>query len=163
MLHIGNLLQGFWSTPEHLRSLRLVAVWTAWDTIVAPDLAQLAKPLGHRDSTLFLGVEDAIAMQEVSFQTLDILHAVNTALGELYFDKIRLDLLRGRTSLDAVAKLVSVNREKARRPQHPEANALSRNPRQIGALPSGFSRIPAVERCYQAYVRSLKMDKHTAD
>lgn len=163
MLHIGNLLQGFWSTPKHRRALRLVALWTAWDAVVDPDLARLAKPLGHKDRTLFLGVEDAIAMQEVSLQTPDILHAVNTALGEPFFDKVRLDLLRGRTSLDAVAESVSVSREKAPRPIHSVANALSGDTREIGTLRPGFSRIPAVERCYQAYVRLLKKDKHTAD
>ncbi len=156
MLHVGNLLQRFWSTPEHRRALQLVALWTTWDAVVDPDLAGLAKPLGHKDRTLFLGVEDAIAMQEVSLQIPVILHAVNSALGEPFFDKVRLDLLRGRTSLDAVAESISVEREKAPRPMHSKANVLSGNIKEIGTLGRDFSRIPALERCYQAYVRLLK-------
>lgn len=163
MLHVGNLLQRFLSTPEHRRALQLVELWTTWDAVLAPDLAQLAKPLGHKDGTLFLGVEDAIAMQEVSLQIPAILHAVNAALGEPFFDKIRLDLLRGRTSLDAVAESFSTDGKEPSRPMHPGAKALPRDAREIGMLGRGFSRIPALERCYQAYVRLLKKNKHPAE
>jgi hypothetical protein len=160
MEHAGDILRRFWRNPEYQRVLRLVALWDSWSEIVGPEVAELARPLGHNKTTLLLGVEDAVAMQEISFQTPDILRMVNASLGESVFDKVRLDLIGGRTSLDTIA---------ASFPKRPGTSPLlsARNrlppPVNLGALQDDFSKIPAVERCYKAYVRHYgQSHEHTS-
>jgi len=68
----------------------------------AEEIAGLAKPLGRNKQTLLLGVDDSMAMQEMHFLTQQVLQAVNNALGEVFFDKVHIDLLSGRSSLDSL-------------------------------------------------------------
>ncbi len=155
MEHTGRFLQRFWSSPEHKRELRLAAMWKYWADIVGADVAELAKPLGRNKSTLFLGVEDAVAMQEVSFHAPHILRAVNASLGETFFDKVRLDLIGAQTSLDAVAETL---------PSCCGAvsclsSEIVAKPDNLGKVRNGFFGIPALERCYRAYVRFFDQPK----
>lgn len=149
MQRSGDILRRFWRDPEHQRGLRLAVLWTSWPVIVGPEAAELARPLGHNKTTLLLGVEDAVAMQEISFQTPRILQAANAFLGEPFFDKVRLDLLGGRTSLDAIAGSLLDRRKLA--PLSPEG--IGQKLQGLGNIRGGFSGIPALERCYRAYVR----------
>ena len=142
----GDILRRYWSDPENLRKLRLAGLWRFWPQMVGPELAELAKPVGHSRTTLLLGVEDPMAMQEVSYDAPAILRAVNASLGEAYFDRIRFDLIGDHIALDAVAGSF---------PQAGKAESTRTvpGPRGLGGLPVGFSGIPSLERCYRAYVR----------
>ncbi|MDL2207517.1 DUF721 domain-containing protein, partial [Desulfovibrio sp. OttesenSCG-928-M16] len=44
---------------------RLVELWRHWEMVMGEMLAPLGRPLGHKDATLFIGAEDAMAMQEL--------------------------------------------------------------------------------------------------
>lgn len=143
----GEIIRRLWSNPEHQAGLRLVAVWQTWPEIIGPDLAKLVKPLGHYERTLVLGVEDAVVMQEASFQAPWILQAVNAFLGDHFFDKIRFNLIGGRTPLDAVSKSLPA-RSGRDCPTHP----ARQRPQELGALRSDFFTIAALERCYRTYV-----------
>lgn len=155
MEHAGSFLQRFWSTPEHKRELRLAAMWKNWPDIVGTDVAELAKPLGHKRTTLLLGVEDAVAMQEASFHAPRILRSVNTSLGETFFDKVHLDLIGARTSLDAVARLLSGHRVAVSR----SLAGNNATPGNLGKIGSDFFGLPTLERCYRAYVRLFDQPK----
>lgn len=148
----GEIIQRLWRESEHQAGLRLVAVWQTWSEIIGPDLAELVKPLGHQDGTLFVGVEDSVVMQETSFQASFILHAVNAFLGEPFFDKVHYNLIGGRTSLDAAAKTFSGSPGRGR----PELSGRQRPP-DLGALHNGFFTIPALERCYRAFLRHFNV------
>lgn len=125
----------------------------------------MAKPLGRNKSTLLLGVEDPMVMQELHFHSPAILVAVNSALGEKLFDKVRLDLLGGRSSLAAIAEginaeLAAGRREIAR--SSPEGYldlAISGS----GQSEHRFAGVPALARCYRAYVRNLARMKTQRD
>lgn len=148
----GEIIQRIWSDPDHQRGLLLVSVWKSWPTIVGSDLSELVKPLGHKGGTLYLGVEDAVVMQEASFQSSHILRQVNAFLGETFFDKVRFDLIGGRTSLDEVADTLPG--------RFPDPSGLSMKsgiqPDNLGTIRPDFSGSPALARCYKTYVRHFK-------
>jgi hypothetical protein len=152
MEHVGELLRRFWSSPEHKRELRLAAMWKNWPEIVGADVAKLAKPLGRSKTTLLLGVEDAIAMQEVSFYAQHILRTVNASLGDFFFDKVRLDLIGTRTSLDAVTGTAPSCCGSRYGVVSSPLTVAGVMPDKLGKV-HGFCGMPTLERCYRAYVR----------
>lgn len=152
---VRDILQGLWSDPERQRCLRLAKLWSSWPEIVGHDIADLAKPLGHNKSTLLLGVDDPMAMQEMHFQAGAILEATNAALGENFFDKVRLDLLSGRSSLDAMASTLVEGREVRSQSSFAAFQNAGVKVEDVGGNVGKFSAIPALERCYKAYVNFL--------
>ncbi|SDB35745.1 Protein of unknown function [Desulfonatronum thiosulfatophilum] len=151
-----EILHGLWSDPEHRRRLRLARMWTSWSKIVGDHVAELARPLGHNKTTLLLGVDDPMAMQEIHFQTSAILEAVNAALGEKCFDKVRLDLLNGRSPLDAIAQTLVRGREVRSRSPRQAFDDAGFTAGDLGHDAGSFSAVPALERCYRAYVRLVE-------
>lgn len=159
-LQIQDILHDFWSGPERALQWRLAEIWSSWPAIVGQDIADLAKPLGRNKSTLLLGVEDPMVMQEMHFHAPTILRAVNAALGMKVFDKVRLDLLGGRSSLIAVADVLEHELREGRKAV---AGTISTAYEQAGVRLADmndthgrFAAVPAVERCYRRYVRLLE-------
>ena len=155
-----DILHDFWNRSERRLQWRLAEIWSSWSTVVGTDIADLAKPLGRNKATLLLGAEDPMVMQEMHFHAPTILRAVNAALGEKVFDKVRLDLLGGRSSLVAVADamvndLCEGKKSASRFSPEIYAHAGVR-PERTSHLDKRFSDVPALERCYRAYVRSLE-------
>ncbi len=158
-----DILHDFWNKAERRLQWRLAEIWSSWPAVVGPDIADLAKPLGRNKATLLLGVEDPMVMQEMHFHAPTILRAVNSALGEKVFDKVRLDLLGGRSSLVAVADAMGNALREGKMTASrfsPEIYAEA-GVRLEGTNHPGnrFSAVPALERCYRKYVRSLEQVK----
>ncbi|THB66278.1 MAG: DUF721 domain-containing protein [Desulfovibrio sp.] len=126
---------------------RLVGLWRNWDDILGP-LGPLARPLGHRGSTLLVGAATSLDLQEITYYTPQILTNVNAFLGQKFFDKVQADLLMDRTSLDAVGSRLNVTREFST----PDSG-------QVGNLKSHMEPGSAVDSCYQAYVRLVNKGK----
>ncbi len=82
------------------KELHIAKLWSNWEQIMGSVLAAMARPVGHRDRVLVLGVEDSVVMQELVFYSQDILQRVEAFLGWRPFDKVKLELLNSRTSLD---------------------------------------------------------------
>ncbi|WP_051434621.1 DUF721 domain-containing protein [Desulfonatronum lacustre] len=158
-----DILHDFWNRAERRFQWRLAEIWSSWPIVVGPEIADMAKPLGRNKTTLLLGVEDPMVMQEMHFHAPTILRAVNAALGEKVFDKVRLDLLGGRSSLVAVADAMGTALREGKKTASrfsPEIYV------QAGVRLEGtnhpvkrFSAVPALERCYRKYVRSLEQVK----
>lgn len=72
---------------------RMAALWENWSQVLGEDLAGLAKPLAHKEGTLFLGARDSLEIQELSLSSCEILERVNNFLGFPHFSKIRVQLL----------------------------------------------------------------------
>jgi len=153
--HAGEILQDFWNHPDRQRHLRLAALWTSWPDIVGPEIAGLAKPLGRNKQTLLLGVDDSMAMQEMHFLTQQVLQAVNNALGEVFFDKVHIDLLSGRSSLDSLQQSLMRGRTPKERTSVRILQDAGVPVQKLGRQIGNFSDIPALERCYEAYVRAF--------
>lgn len=71
---------------------KLVRLWEKWTEVVGIDIAEQVEVIGHKGSMLFLGVEDSIQLQELSFQREEILLKINTFLQNQYFTDIRFQL-----------------------------------------------------------------------
>lgn len=125
-------------------ALRLVRLWREWDEVVGPEVAQLARPMAAREGSLVLWAEDAVAAQQLSYFTFEILERANAFLGEEVFDKVRFELLDGRVPLDGMKR-----EEPLPVPEPPL------RPAQLGGLVDKIDPESPVGRAYMAYVRSF--------
>ncbi len=132
--------------------LKLVRLWLEWGAVVGPEVAELARPLGHKEGTLILHTEDAIAAQQLTYFAPEILARVNDFLGEEVFDKVRFELLNGRVPLG----------EKRR--ERPRASSLRvQRPPILGGLAGELDPDSAVGRCYLAYVKRFAQGSEPAE
>jgi hypothetical protein len=122
--------------------LRLVRLWRGWPEVVGPEVAELARPLGHKEATLLLWAQDAVAAQQLSYYVPELLARVNEFLGQEVFDKVRFELLDSRVPLGGSRS------EAPRAPLGPPPR-----PPRLGALVDRLDPESAVGRCYRAYVR----------
>ncbi len=85
--------------PEHVRLMRL---WENWQMVMGEDLSDLACPLGHSEGVLLVGAEDAMSMQELHYYSDEMLERANAFMDAVFFTEVRIRLILGRKSLDAV-------------------------------------------------------------
>ena len=127
--------------------LRLVRLWLEWESVVGPEVAELARPLGHKEGTLILHTEDAIAAQQLTYFAPEILARVNGFLDQEVFDKVRFELLDGRVPLGR------------HRQEEPRAVSLRvQKPQSLGGLVDKLDPDSPVGRCYLAYVKRFAQD-----
>jgi hypothetical protein len=138
----AELLAVFLGRPEARRACRVVDLYQAWPEAVGEELAGHVRPLGHRDGTLRLGVDDPVVMQEMTFAVPELLARVNAWLGQNAFDKVQFDLIGTRVSLDA---------SQAARPIFYAPRAI--RPANLGGLLGRLDPDTPVGRCYEKYVR----------
>jgi hypothetical protein len=134
----AQLFARFAARPKVGRKLRLASLWREWPRLFADAPFDLGQPLGGRDRVLVVGVEDPMAMQELSFARLDILERANAFLGEQCFDKVRLELIHGQASLGTTRVFPGA--------KPPAPVALPR----VGGL--DLPRDTPIGRCYAKYV-----------
>ena len=125
---------------------RLSRLWKAWPELVGPELAAMARPLGHRKKNLILGGEDPIVLQELSFFADQFLDKANAFLGEDFFDKVVFELIQGRSSLGGELGLPG-----------PAPRPKLKKIQNLGKLDYISESDSALGRCYRAYVRLLAM------
>jgi len=121
-------------------ALLLAPLWRAWSEVVGPDIAALARPLGHRQAKLLLGVEDSMVMQEMVHYSPVVLAQANEFLGRNFFDKVELHLLGGQVPLDGKGESSPVHRPEPVRPG------------SLGGLLADLPPDSPVGRAYRAYV-----------
>ncbi len=117
----------------------LLQLWKNWSMVMGPDLAQNARPLGHRGDVLLVGGDDPCAVQELTYAVPEILERVNAFMAEDRFTRVELHLMFGKTALDAPRAAPAFRTETPPRPQG------------LGALDLDPSS--PVGRCYAAYRR----------
>ena len=137
---LPNFLDGLDTTGGHA----LVRLWRAWDDLMG-EMAQVARPLGHRRSTIILAAGDPVVMQEAQYIAPLILEKINTFLGEEVFDKVVFELLNGRVPLDG-----------AIRPEAVEPPRKLKKPRDLGELNEELDPDSPVGKCYRAYQRMFE-------
>ena len=69
--------------------------------MLGPDLAPLARPLGHHDDKLLIGAEDAVLLQELYYMGPEIVRRVNEFLQEDFFTAVKVSLMLDHQDLDA--------------------------------------------------------------
>ncbi|BDQ33566.1 DUF721 domain-containing protein [Pseudodesulfovibrio portus] len=138
---VGKALPRFLDRLDTTGGFALVRLWRAWDDIMG-DMAQFARPLGHRRTTIILAADDPIVMQEAQYLAPMLLQKINAFLSEEVFDKIVFELLNGRVPLDG-----------AIRPEAPEPPRKLKKPKKLGDLNEELDPDSPVGRCYRAYQR----------
>lgn len=120
----------------------LVPLWQNWDMVMGEELAELGRPLGHKDRTIIIGADDNMAQYELSAQTYEVLERVNAFLGKDMFDTVQVELMQGRESLDNMTMPVF----KQARPKIPP------RPKDLGNLEHILDPDSPVTKCYKKYV-----------
>lgn len=128
--------------PRHL-----VELWRNWEMVMGPELASLAFPLGRRREILIVGGEDNIVLQELSFQTPEILERVNAfmdaPLDAPVFARVELRLLMGQRPLSLPPE----------DPQPCRERPAPARPADLGAYFSSMRPDSPVARAYAACLR----------
>ncbi len=126
-------------------------LWSNWDLIVG-DLAQFAKPLGVRNRTLCIGVENNFELQELQFEYDDIFSRANAFMKsfghESFFEKLELKLLQGLPPIEIKNFILPVTK-----------TFLPERPKNIGSK-IDFKDEIILEKCYQAYCERLDLEKN---
>jgi len=121
----------------------LIRLWKNWEKVLGKELAQLARPIGTKEKTVIIGVEDSILMQELTFYAPDILKKINQFLGNELFDKITFKLLEEKTPLDSI-----VLEKKEKQGKH-----KIKIPEIVGYLKH---TIPPQSPVYKAYIKYVE-------
>ena len=136
---LPDVLAGLGGDP---RRLRLVQLWRHWEMVLGPELAPLARPLGHHKDTLLIGAEDAMLMQELHLQSDEILERVNAFMEGPFFAAVKVSLRFQRTELDNIV---------APAPR-PLPLLAPERPQLTGSALEGMRADSAVARCYARFV-----------
>lgn len=134
---LPDVLAGMGGDPLRMR---LVQLWRHWEMVLGPELAPLARPLGHHKDTLLIGAEDAMLMQELHLQSGEILERVNAFMEGPYFATVKVSLRFQRTELDSIA------------PPPPPPLPAAERPQLTGSALAGMRADSAVARCYARFV-----------
>lgn len=137
-----TLIMRLLSRYDKKGGLGLVRLWKSWEDVVGPEVAELARPLGHKEGTLVLCAQDSIAAQQLSYYVPELLERVNAFFGKEVFDKVRFELLDGRVPLGLQS--AEAPPRQVLRPQKPS---------NLGGLIGTIDPESAVGRTYMAYVR----------
>ncbi|MBQ7606687.1 MAG: DUF721 domain-containing protein [Desulfovibrionaceae bacterium] len=79
---------------------KLTHLWESWSIVLGPELAELARPVGHDKKMLIVACSDPMEAQEIYMRQEEILESVNAFLGENTFTKLFVDQKKGHEGLD---------------------------------------------------------------
>ena len=127
--------------------VRLAHLWECWPYVMGPELSAMASPLGAHKSTLLVGCEDNMLMQEVVLCQHDILERANAFMEKPYFHNVQPSLFMGQTNLAAPRPKVQ-----------PACPKVQQNPGNTvrGTYLDRISLNTPWGRCYAAYAGRLK-------
>ena len=145
MRSVQQALERFVTSRGGKERLHLNALWENWPYIMGEDLASLGWPMGHKESTLLVGAEDNMAMQELTLQAYEILERANAFMDSEYFTAVKVTLLQGRRVL---------SEQRAKRRVVPTALAIA-PPARLGGLLGKLDPNSPFSHYYEAYVRSF--------
>ena len=127
---------------------RLLQLWLNWPMVMGPDLAPLARPMGHHRDLLLIGAEDAMLAQELHLMADEILERVNAFMEQPFFNAIKVSLLMGKTGLDKAATRKTASADKpAPRLRAPEPL------RADGVYLEAMDPASPVARAYARFIR----------
>jgi len=144
MKKLAHALDAFLAQKGANVHFMLTRLWRDWPEVVGQDIAEMAKPLGHRETTLIVGVEDSMLMQEMHLYAPSFIEQANSYLGMKFFDKVQLDLIGKQVPLDR-------DPEETPGPRVPGP----RRPQKLGGLLDGLDPESPVAKCYRAYVEQF--------
>jgi len=146
---MASVLAGLGAAPGQGETrARLQQLWLNWAMVMGPELAPLARPMGHHRDLLLIGAEDAMLAQELHLLAGEMLERVNAFMEQPFFTAIKVTLLMGKTGLDkTAASKAAPARGSAPRPKRPEP------PNAHGLYLEAMDPSSPVARAYARFVR----------
>ena len=126
---MASVLAGLGAAPGQGEGrARLQQLWLNWEMVMGPDLAPLARPMGHHHDLLLIGAEDAMLAQELHLMAGEMLERVNAFMEQPFFSAIKVSLLMGKAGLDKAATRKTASADKPvprlRAPEPPCADGV---------------------------------------
>ena len=124
---MASVMAGLGAAPGQGETrARLQQLWLNWGMVMGPDLAPLARPMGHHRDILLIGAEDAMLAQELHLMAAEMLERVNAFMEQPFFSAIKVSLLMGKAGLDktAVRTAAPVRAASPAKPEPPSAHGL---------------------------------------
>ena len=124
---MASVMAGLGAAPGQGETrARLQQLWLNWGMVMGPDLAPLARPMGHHRDVLLIGAEDAMLAQELHLMAGEMLERVNAFMEQPFFSAIKVSLLMGKAGLDKTAVRTAAPARAAMpsRPEPPKAHGL---------------------------------------
>ena len=128
---------------------RLQQLWLNWEMVMGPELAPLARPMGHHRDLLLIGAEDAMLAQELHLMADEILERVNAFMEQPFFSAIKVSLLMGKAGLDKTAARTTAP---ARPPR-----SIPEPPNAHGLYLEAMDPTSPVARAYARFVRQRQL------
>ena len=146
---MASVLAGLGAAPGQGETrARLQQLWLNWAMVMGPELAPLARPMGHHRDLLLIGAEDAMLAQELHLLAGEMLERVNAFMEQPFFTAIKVTLLMGKAGLDkTAASKAAPARCSAPRPKRPEP------PNAHGLYLEAMDPSSPVARAYARFVR----------
>lgn len=149
---MASVMAGLGAAPGQGETrARLRQLWLNWGMVMGPDLAPLARPLGHHRDVLHIGAEDAMLAQELHLMAGEMLERVNAFMEQPFFSSIKVSLLMGKSGLDKAATRKTANADKpAPRLRAPEPLCAD------GVYLEAMDPTSPVARAYARFVRQRR-------
>ena len=149
---MASVMAGLGAAPGQGETrARLRQLWLNWGMVMGPDLAPLARPLGHHRDVLLIGAEDAMLAQELHLMAGEMLERVNAFMEQPFFSSIKVSLLMGNSRLDKAATRKTANADKpAPRLRAPEPLCAD------GVYLEAMDPTSPVARAYARFVRQRR-------
>lgn len=77
----------------------LVELWRNWHVVMGEEIAMLCLPLGHKGDRLEVGCEDSMAMQELQYQSQEIVSRANSFMEKPFFSQVKISLVLDKPPL----------------------------------------------------------------
>ena len=78
---MASVMAGLGAAPGQGETrARLQQLWLNWGMVMGPELAPLARPMGHHRDVLLIGAEDAMLAQELHLMAGEMLERVNAVM-----------------------------------------------------------------------------------
>lgn len=149
---MASVMAGLGAAPGQGETrARLRQLWLNWGMVMGPDLAPLARPLGHHRDVLLIGAEDAMLAQELHLMAGEMLERGNAFMEQPFFSSIKVSLLMGKSGLDKAATRKTANADKpAPRLRAPEPLCAD------GVYLEAMDPTSPVARAYARFVRQRR-------
>ena len=146
---MASVLAGLGAAPGQGEGrARLQQLWLNWEMVMGPDLAPLARPMGHHRELLLIGAEDAMLAQELHLMADEMLERVNAFMEQPFFSAIKVSLLMGKAGLDKAATRKTASAHKpAHRARAPEPLCAD------GVYLEAMDPASPVARAYARFIR----------
>ncbi len=142
---IKGLLESYMQSLGKPEQALLLKLWQHWDMAMGEYIANIAWPLGYKDGTLFVGGEDAISVQEISFMSMEIQDRANAFMEMDFFKEVKVRLSLDKAPLHEVAK-----------PQNITTLPFAQGPKLSGKYLEDMPKDSPIARCYARFVERSK-------